>query len=303
MSKKNRIEEANAKEFSKSFDALCTTRARWEAWNDFVHLAAYSISNLVDEIHREKRETDYLKIAERYTSEELSVVSHLLAITVLALEENPDQDFLGELYMRLELGNSHAGQFFTPYNVGKMMALINVDKAISNVERNGYVSVMDCCVGGGALLIGFANACKEKELNYQRSVLFVAQDIDHTVGMMAYIQLSLMGCPGYVVIGNSLTEPLTGDPLFAPMERETFVTPMYCTYDWECRRRYHLMMKAVGINSEKKEAAPIANDKTNEETIRDKEAAETDTPASNETETEVIQLTFDDLFPLVEKGN
>ena len=224
------------KEFSKDFDILCRTRARWEVWSDFVHLVAYAISNAVDAIHREHREAEYLKIAKRYTGAEMEAVSRLLSTTVLALEKNPDQDFLGDLYMRLELGNSHAGQFFTPYDVGKMMAQINVDGAMSGVERDGYVRVNDCCVGGGALLIAFANACKEKGLNYQQSVLFVAQDIDHTVGMMAYIQLSLMGCPGYVVIGNSLTEPLTGNPLIAPMDRETYVTPFYCADVWHMRR-------------------------------------------------------------------
>ena len=224
------------KEFSKDFDILCRTRARWEVWSDFVHLAAYAISNAVDDVHREHREAEYLKIAKRYTGAEMEAVSRLLSTTVLALEKNPDQDFLGDLYMQLELGNSHAGQFFTPYHVGKMMAQINVDDAMSGVERDGYISVNDCCVGGGALLIAFANACKEKGLNYQQSVLFVAQDIDHTVGMMAYIQLSLMGCPGYVVIGNSLTEPLTGNPLIAPMNRETYVTPFYCADVWHMRR-------------------------------------------------------------------
>ena len=246
-----RYRNNDQKEFAKDFDILCRTRARYQVWSDFVHMAAYSISNAVDETHREARESEYLKIAKGYNSVELEAVARLLSTTVIALEDNPDQDFLGELYMSLELGNSNTGQFFTPYCVGKMMAEMNVDKAISDVERNGYASVMDCCVGGGALLLGFANACKEKGLNYQQSVVFVAQDIDHTVGMMAYIQLSLMGCPGYVVIGNSLTEPLQGDPLFAPMERETYVTPFYCSEEWRTKRLLH----ALGI-------AKIANSKT-----------------------------------------
>lgn len=241
---KTRYYTGDQKEFSKDFDPLCNTRSRWQVWSDFVHMAAYSISNAVDLVHREAREAEYLRIANKYSVKEIEAVARLLTVTVAALEKNPDQDFLGDLYMRLELGNAHAGQFFTPYHVGKMMAEMNVDDAISCVERNGYASVMDCCVGGGALLVAFANACKEKNLNYQQSVLFVAQDIDHTVGMMAYIQLSLLGCPGYVVIGNSLTEPMTGDPLIAPMDRETFITPFYCAPEWTTRR----MLRVFGVS-------------------------------------------------------
>lgn len=224
------------KEFRKDFDILCRTRQRWEVWSDFVHMAAYSISNAVDTIHREKREAEYLKIASHYTTTELEAVARLLSMTVIALEENPNQDFLGELYMRLELGNANVGQFFTPYCVSKMMAVMNVGTATNELEHKGYISVSDCCVGGGAMLVAFANACRDNNVNYQRNVLFVGQDIDHTVGMMAYIQLSLLGCPGYIVIGNSLTEPLTGDPLYAPMERETFITPFYCSAMWNTRR-------------------------------------------------------------------
>lgn len=55
--------------------------------------------------------------------------------------------------------------------------------------------------------MAFANECTRQGVNYQTSVLFVAQDIDLTAGLMCYIQLSLLGCPGYVVIGNTLTEP------------------------------------------------------------------------------------------------
>lgn len=260
MTKIRCVNEAQ-KEFQKHFDILCRTRQRWQAWSDFVHLSAYSISNIVDCVHRESREAEYLKIASRYTTAELETVARLLSVTTMAMEENPDQDFLGDLYMRLELGNANAGQFFTPYCISKMMSVMNVGTAMSEVERKGYASVNDCCIGGGAMMIAFANACRENKLNYQNSVLFIGQDIDHTVGMMAYIQLSLLGCPGYVVIGNSLTAPLEGDPLYAPMERETFITPFYCTEIWESRRRFHLIDTLFRTVPASSEAVPDETEK------------------------------------------
>jgi len=253
VSSKVKVREPAEKEFAKTFDSLCEARSRWNIWNDFVHLSAYTLSNAIDPIHREKREKDYMTMCSGYSEKEMLAFSELFGIVTTALEDDPNQDFLGRMYMMLDLGNKNTGQFFTPYNVSKMCAVLSsgVDELTEEIEKCHYTTAHDCCIGGGAMLIGLANALREQDINYQRKVMFIAQDIDHTCCCMAYIQLSLLGCPGYVVCGNSLTEPLTGDPLFAPMDRETFITPMYLAFDWEFRRRYHLMMKAMGIKASK----------------------------------------------------
>ena len=70
-----------------------------------------------------------------------------------------------------------------------------------------YRTASDPACGAGAMLIAFANAAKRHGINYQKHVLFVSQDIDRTAAMMCYIQMSLLGCPAVVVIGDSLTRP------------------------------------------------------------------------------------------------
>lgn len=75
------------------------------------------------------------------------------------------------------------------------------------IGDRGWVAVCDPTCGAGALLVAFANECRKKGINYQTDVLFVAQDIDYIVGMMCYLQMSLLGMPGYVVIGDTLASP------------------------------------------------------------------------------------------------
>lgn len=61
-------------------------------------------------------------------------------------------------------------------------------------------------------------------------MLFVAQDIDFLAGMMCYIQLSLIGCPGYVVIDDSISSPITGIDPHGLIPRDgpnVWYTPMY----------------------------------------------------------------------------
>ena len=48
------------------------------------------------------------------------------------------------------------------------------------------------------MMIAAANHLRRKNMNYHHHVLFIGQDVDRVAGMMAYIQLSLLGCPGYI---------------------------------------------------------------------------------------------------------
>ena len=203
------LKSTHQTEFVKIFNSLCGRYGRWEIWQDFVTLAAIAISNTVDQSQAAEREKTYMTIAGKYKPEEMLKFLQMLQEVVIGMDFNPDQDFLGELYMELDLGNDHAGQFFTPYDVCRMMAEITGTDLQARIERDGWISVNDCACGAGALLVAFANACTRQKINYQTSVLFTAQDIDYIVGMMCYLQMSLLGMPGYVVIGDTLASPST----------------------------------------------------------------------------------------------
>lgn len=207
MAKVVRGVDSYKKEFLSIFNSLCGRHGRWEVWSDFIQLTAIDISNVTDKGNAPKRAADARNIAKKYSEDEIKRMAEMLMQMVYAIDEKPDQDFLGELYMTCELGNDHAGQFFTPYSVCQAMSEISFDPA--RFEDIGFVSVNDCACGAGALLVSFANVCKRHDINYQQKVMFVAQDIDYTVGLMCYIQLSLMGCAGYVVIGDTLINPCT----------------------------------------------------------------------------------------------
>lgn len=255
------------KEFMDVFKTLCYSRSAWEVWSDLMTVMACSLSNVTDRTprHYEKREKEYEICIKKLGSVETA--SKLFAIITMALERNPEQDFLGKLYMTLELGNHWKGQFFTPYNVCQCMAEINIGDGLEeHIKRVGYISVNDPACGAGATLIAAANSFKRKGINYQRDVLFVGQDIDRVVGMMCYIQLSLLGCPGYIVIANTLTNPTCGSTLI-PMEKESqefWYTPFYSRPEW-CVRK---MAEEIGLtkllfsHNENEKKSQIMVDKT-----------------------------------------
>ena len=229
------------KEFEKAFKELAQTHNSWQIWQDFVTLSALSISNAVDKRKEvwQKREDEYMNIVKRYSKKELDLFPQLLGYTTMALDVNPCQDFLGQLYMDLDFGRGWRGQFFTPWSVAEMMAMMQIDEnAVLEVSDDGYFSVADPCCGAGVMLLAFAHVCKENYgLNYQHSVLFVGQDIDPIVAKMCYIQMSLLGLPGYVVVGDSLSKPVLGSELNPIHNAEDiWYTPMFYSTVW-CFRR------------------------------------------------------------------
>ena len=214
--------------------------SRWELWQDFVIMSAVSIANTVGSPYRDQREKLYLERAQKYTRAEMDVFSQMLKEVIEEMELDPEQDILGELFMSLGLGNEWKGQFFTPYHVCRAMAAMTLG---TNMERaladKGWFSANDPACGAGALLIAFANECRRQKINYQTSVLFVAQDIDFLAGCMCYIQMSLLGCPGYVIIDDSITKPILSydeHGLIPQNSPNVWFTPMYFRDVWHWRR-------------------------------------------------------------------
>ena len=260
MKKPARLSGESQKNMVKLLGGLSDRHSKWEVWQDFIILSAISISNAVGGPHADEREREYLSRARRYSEKEMDVFARMLAETVYEMERNPDQDFLGELFMALDLGNQWKGQFFTPYSICRAMAAMTYGKDLKDrIEQNRWVSVNDPACGAGALLIAFANECRRpgNDINYQTSILFVAQDIDFLAGMMCYIQLSLLGCPGYVVIDDSISRPITGlDPrgLIPHDGPNVWYTPMYFMDIWGWRRMAEMAdhtHKAIRVQEEK----------------------------------------------------
>lgn len=223
-------------EFIKLFRSLSQRFHPWEMWNDFITMFACAISNAVDKGHFDKREELYMKAIKKYNAQEREVFPQLAAEVVMALEKNPEQDFLGSVYMALNLGMKKAGQFFTPYHVCQLMADITIGNLLPQVKEHGYITINDCACGAGATLIAGIHSARrvlEKEnLNWQNHILVTAQDIDFTTALMCYIQLSLLGCAAYIKIGNSLTDPMRKND----SKENYWYTPMYFMGPWTIRR-------------------------------------------------------------------
>ena len=215
------------KNIVRLIDGLSGKYSHWDIWQDFIIMSAIAIANATGGPYVKERETMYRDRAGKYSTKELEAFSDMLFEVVAELERDPDQDFLGELFMALGLGNEWKGQFFTPYDVCRAMSSMTYAPDMTEqIKKLGWVSVNDPACGAGALLIAFANECQRR-------------DIDFLAGCMCYIQLSLLGCPGYVVVADSLLHPSTSLdqrgllPIDGP---QVWYTPMFYRDCWHYRR-------------------------------------------------------------------
>jgi len=185
MARAIRFRKDSQTQFAKLFSMLLNSKSNWEAWHDFVTMAAIAISNTFDRQGptRDAREQEYLGLIKRYGKADQQIFPQLLAAAVQALEAEPEQDFLGTVFMRLNLGDHWKGQFFTPYAICKMIAETQFAHLDERVEEKGWVGIHDPCCGAGALLIAARNAMVRKKLG-PTNALYVAQDMDRTAAAL-----------------------------------------------------------------------------------------------------------------------
>ena len=147
--------------------------------------------------------------------------------------------------MILNLQDNEKRQIFTPYPVCKLMSEVTLGHLEKQIKEKGFVTINDCCCGAGATLIAAANTAKTQlkdvRLNFQNHILFAAQDIDETVALMCYIQLSLLGVAAYIKVGDSLSDPIRdGDST-----ENYWFTPMYFSDVWQYRRIFRRMDEII----------------------------------------------------------
>lgn len=216
------------RDFIRTIHGLSGKHHAWRVFSDFCEMAAIAIANSVQigEVHA-KREAQYLKIAGGYDGEELKGFGRLLGITTMALEAKTE-DFLGQMFMSLELFNHWKGQYFTPMALSRMIARLTTDGAArETIEERGFVRVLEPACGSGAMVLAFADALHAAGINYQTSMHAECWDVDQTAAHMAVIQLSLMHIPATVVIGNSLSMEV----------RDVFHTPAHVLGGWDAKLR------------------------------------------------------------------
>jgi hypothetical protein len=183
-------------------------------WQDWISAMALALANAVDRRpdKLEAREAEYMQIVKAHGAKTMLEFKRLFGLVVAELEVQRT-DVLGEMLMALELGNDHAGQYFTPSSVCEMLAQITLSagEAREIVAKKGYIAVHEPAIGGGAMIYPMVDILLEAGLNPSEHLHVTGVDIDPHVLRIAYIQLSLLGVPAVLYVGDTLRGTVRDD--------------------------------------------------------------------------------------------
>ena len=205
---------------------------RWEVFSDFLSLAASELD--MARIRTPESMEHCRKICARYEAADIANMQEMFCLMVCALEAK-FHDFLGAIFMELDLGDNFRGQYFTPYSVQCLMARMLMPGVRDTIRREGIATVSDPACGAAGMLIAYAECLLEADINPSMHMFGSCIDIDPVAADMAFIQLSLLGIAAEVVTGNTLTMQI----------RRVRYTPVFYLNDFEKRladlRRFRAM--------------------------------------------------------------
>lgn len=244
------------RELVKLLQANAYRLALWDVFRDFCEVSAIAMANAIDLRQAPPREERYQAIMARYEPNERERFPQMFGALVEALEAESG-DVIGTVLGELELGNTARGQFFTPYPICVLMAQMQIGDGAhirDEIERKGFITLQEPAVGGGAMVIAFAEAMRKAGFNPQEHLHVTAQDVDPRAVHMSYVQLSLLNIPGVVILGNTL----------ALEEREHWYTPAHFLGLWDnkLRRGYALGSMLDGADEPVTEAVAEVRDVT-----------------------------------------
>ncbi|MCK0197377.1 SAM-dependent methyltransferase [Ancylobacter sp. 6x-1] len=192
------------KEFIATLGSIGRDRARYDRFGDFLELAYCAVAKQTADAPRaELLEARYMNVVRRYPADDIRALPKLLALIQLALIEG-GCDFLGGIAAELGALDTEAGQFFTPYEVSRLMAEISMGDAPAVIAERGFVTLDEPACGAGCMVIAAADALTATGHDIGQALYVEAADLSATAFKMAYLQLAARGVPALVRHADSL---------------------------------------------------------------------------------------------------
>lgn len=212
--------ESHRNSFLRLFCETARYENRYRVFSDFLDCATAAVHNRF--VFDEDLENLFRICQRRYKDEDMRRFSELLAELRMGLQSG-FSDFLGDVFMQLELGNQARGQVFTPYHLSQLTCRFGIGDVYALLERQPFVLITDSAAGAASMPIAFAEALHDAGYDHSERMWAQCTDIDDRCAKMSYLQLALLGVPAEVVVGDSLRMTV----------RKALRTPMHYLGEWD----------------------------------------------------------------------
>lgn len=193
-------------QFVKLLDGIDRSKRRSEVFFDFCELAYCALAKKACPWPEEqdRLEAKYMEVVKRYRDkDDIRKMPELLALTVDQVSAG-GCDYLGSVAGEVGALDGRLGQFFTPYEVSRMMAEITMSNAPELIERNGFITVQEPAVGAGSMVIAIGDVIEAAGFDPARHLWVEATDLSVLMVYLSYIQISSRGIAGRITHGDTL---------------------------------------------------------------------------------------------------
>ncbi len=234
-----------AKEFVRLLNDIDRSKYRTEVFSDFCEMSYCALAKNASPFaeQQDALETQYMEVVGRYRDKD--DVRKMPELMGIALGEigNGGCDFLGMVAGEIGALESKLGQFFTPYEVSRLMAEINLADVDRMIEEQGFITACEPAAGAGGMLMALADVIEGKGHNLETTVWIEAVELSRSTYHMCYLQCAARGLAGKIICGNSLSlEVFTGAytaaaPAFFNANGDPFAKQKERAQQWEAAEK------------------------------------------------------------------
>jgi hypothetical protein len=192
--------------FVKRITALDHEKSVYDKFRDFCEMGFCAYAKLTAPTPERAQELEdrYMQIVDTYRDKDtVRAYPELLVLAATAIQQGCD--FLGSVATEMEVLNARIGQFFTLYDVARMMAMMSLHDAASLIEANDFLTLQEPASGAGGMVLAAADTVAQQGFDPGLHMLVNAIDVSPLCFHMTFLQLSLRGVPALVEHGNTLS--------------------------------------------------------------------------------------------------
>lgn len=193
--------------FLRALDQFDRSKTRIEIFRLFCEMAYCALAKRASPFpdQRDRLEADYMACVGSFPNkDDVRRMPEMMAIAIEAIAGG-GIDFIGQVAAEIGALDAGLGQFFTPYEVSRLMAEMSLGDAAAQIEAQGFITVSEPAAGAGGMVLALADALESQGFDPARHIWVEAIELSRSTFQMAYIQISTRGIAGRVINGNSLS--------------------------------------------------------------------------------------------------
>ena len=194
------------KDFLRLLRQRDRSKRQTEVFADFCELAYCALAKRPSPFpdQRDQLEAQYMQVVGRYRDkDDIRAMPEMLALALTTISDG-GTDFMSEVAGELGALDAGLGQFFTPYEVSRLIAEINLGDAAAQIAAKGFFTLQEPAAGAGGMLLAAADTLEARSLSLN-DVWMDAIELSRSTYHMLYVQLAGRGIAGRVICGNSLS--------------------------------------------------------------------------------------------------